>query len=533
MAHQNPYLQRRGDNLYFRIQVPSLLRTTVGRKEFTLALKTNSRKVATPKALHLGSIAKRMFYQLQKAPTSMSASEMIKMLREAKHALEISELKEAHQQEVFDVLAEKINAIRSEKLIARVEALEYAIRHHQSNLGAAHMTMQPSDVSSRPVVSEKSCDSYPGVFAVIDDFLDKYQKKKHPAMYKKHLPALNLLRTVLGNKPVNELRQSDLNEFFDIVGKLPPRWAMECKKRAVSARQLAKTDFPVTIAPKTFADNYVVPVRMLLQASIRNWGDQGFPVQLTTDGTIYEGERAEGESKQRAFSKEELERLLNGPELQKFRVDPKSDHMWWLPVIACFTGARVNEICQLNPQTDILEDSECKTPYFWITNETEGDKGIKKSAKNQSSKRKVPFHSCLIQLGLPDYLAGLKKQGAQRIFPAWVPVNKRASTQAEKWFRDFLIGIGLRDDTPFAKITGMHAFRHTLLTRATNSLPSINAGPLTGHSPAIGKSPSQSGYEGELSVKNKILLLEAINFGINLRALGSAGSEALRTAPPD
>lgn len=53
-------------------------------------------------------------------------------------------------------------------------------------------------------------------------------------------------------------------------------------------------------------------LRLFLKDSRRLYGDQGFPLHLTTDGINYTGTREEGEDKQRALRSAELVRLAYG-----------------------------------------------------------------------------------------------------------------------------------------------------------------------------------------------------------------------------
>ena len=85
---------------------------------------------------------------------------------------------------------------------------------------------------------------------------------------------------------------------------------------------------------------------------------------------------------------------------------------------------------------------------------------------------------------------------------------------------EFLVGMDPRDDTPFTKVTGMHAFRHTLLTLASNTVPRVDAGPLTGH--VSDTNATQRGYEAELSLTNKQRRLEGIDFGFAIESMGQA-----------
>jgi len=99
------------------------------------------------------------------------------------------------------------------------------------------------------------------------------------------------------------------------------------------------------------------------------------------------------------------------------------------------------------------------------------------------------------------------------LFPTWNPSKGRACGAAEKWFRQFIVEAGLRDDTSFGRIVGMHAFRHTLLHRANNLSPAQDVTPITGHAGTA--DAVVRGYQGELSLENKRRALEAITFGLD------------------
>ena len=68
MTRPTPYLQRRGDTLFFRIAVPRDLRPFVGGREITKTLRTTDRRVATPRALLLASRALQIFSELRTMP---------------------------------------------------------------------------------------------------------------------------------------------------------------------------------------------------------------------------------------------------------------------------------------------------------------------------------------------------------------------------------------------------------------------------------------------------------------------------------
>ena len=245
---------------------------------------------------------------------------------------------------------------------------------------------------------------------------------------------------------------------------------------------------------------------------------------LTTEGVQYVGSRRDPEAGQRHFEPEELKRLFEGDEMAAFAGDRTQAHKYWLPHLGLFTGARVNELCQLNPQIDIGQDTHSKVWYLDITDESQSHEGVDKSVKTGSSKRKVPIHPKLIELGFLDYVAQAKVRGDTMLFQAFPPVAGRASPAARKWFTEFLRDTGLRDETPNARIVGMHAFRSTMLHRAM-VFSVVNAEAITGHASNVtniekiqdGRLDQDASqvvkkYRGELPVDKKLEILSRINF---------------------
>ena len=201
----------------------------------------------------------------------------------------------------------------------------------------------------------------------------------------------------------------------------------------------------------------------------RKYHDEGWPTTVLVEGIEYQGTRKAGINKQRAFKPDELKRLFEGDEIRAFAADGNLHHQYWILLIGLFTGARVNEICQINPQVDILFNDEVGVWFFNISSETEGDERIEKSVKSKVS-RVVPLHQKLIELGFLDYFSKVKKEGHKLLFPKWKPSKQKASPAARKWVSDFFTKAGIRSTETSARITGMHAFRSTLLTYGLRTL---------------------------------------------------------------
>lgn len=377
------------------------------------------------------------------------------------------------------------------------------------------------DVPTPKAAAARAKDSIP-LAKLVTDYIEKeYADGRTPAMAKKVNLVLPMLSELVGKKPISELKQSDINHFFELIHRLWPRWSDVARRTGKSWIELAKSNEDLSrgeIAPGTFEDTYRAVVSRFLAWAITNYQDRGFPISLTVRLIEYRGSKAGGANRQRAFKVPELKRLFEGPVMHGFAKDPSAHHCFWLPHVGLFTGARVNELCQLHPKHDIQKD-ETGVWYFKITEAGEEVENVRKSVKTGASRRLVPIHSALIKLGFLEYVERQRKAGAQLLFSPFRPSRGRASGEAEKWFRGLLEDLGLRDETPGARLVGMHAFRSTLLNKAMNEGIG-NAEVITGHAHSsseqlkddVKKSSVVRGYEGEMSVASKSKILEQIKW---------------------
>ena len=498
------YLQPRGDTFAFRIAVPADLREIIAKREIVQALPFD-RSEAAAQALELAAQAKRFFRELRREMTPKD--KMDALLREARLKLRIDELKD----EAFDALVDASKQRISEVKQARIE----------TELNVLRRIAERGSHAPAPATVEPPKPDAPMLSKVIETFLENYRADKKPAMFKKLNPVLGMLLEVIGDKPIDQIKQADINGFFAVLPKLPPKWRDTCKREKITVTELAERDHLKTLGRKTFEDTYMAAVRPFLKAARINWGDQGWPLNLTCEGIEYQGDDEGGNNRQRAFRRAELERLFHGPELQAAATDKTQEHQFWLPAVGLYTGARINEVCQLNPQSDIRTDAETGIAYFLITDEGETEAGVRKSVKTGNT-RAVPIHSRLIELGFLDYVERIRATGAKRLFPQWKATD-RAAGETDKWFRRLLETLELRDETPGARLVGFHAFRHTLLATGHNASPRIDATPISGH---VGGDETASkkkddavvrGYQGELALVRKREILESIPFEIDLR----------------
>jgi len=127
--------------------------------------------------------------------------------------------------------------------------------------------------------------------------------------------------------------------------------------------------------------------------------------------------------------------------------------------------------------------------------------------KNKTSRRIVPIHPKLIELGFLDYTKELQKRGEERILPQLFFTNDKGYGQAfskkfnNKKFKAEWIDLTTLQNEKLLK--DFHSFRHTFASKMSGRVLDSQLNFLMRHE---GKSENQKRY----IVQNQKVLLEAI-----------------------
>jgi integrase len=148
------------------------------------------------------------------------------------------------------------------------------------------------------------------------------------------------------------------------------------------------------------------------------------------------------------YSLAELIKIFSPDTYLPFNYKP---HEYWLPLLALFTGARIEELAQLH-LSDIY-----RLQGFLVVDINDDDG---KHLKSEASRRKLPIHPALVELGLLHYLKDVKTAfpNAKRLFPYITPTkHDRLSGRASAAFGRYLDLLQLQGrDKVF------HSFRDTV-----------------------------------------------------------------------
>ena len=160
------------------------------------------------------------------------------------------------------------------------------------------------------------------------------------------------------------------------------------------------------------------------------------------------------------FTEQELKEMFSKQNyLHYTKVEKDSSYRYWVPLIGIFSGMRCGEICSLYLD-NIREISGNQRSKRWCFDILEEPNRPDKRLKTQSSRRIVPIHDTLLDLGFIDFINLLKKDTKRkRVFEE---LDYREGTYIRSISRFFnnrylpLLGIKTNKN-------GFHSFRHSVI----------------------------------------------------------------------
>lgn len=264
---------------------------------------------------------------------------------------------------------------------------------------------------------------------------------------------------IQSSKTVDEYK-SKILIFKDFVKDIP---VDQINKRMVAEfiQKLKSGEITKNKLKPNTVNKYVIVIKSFLDQASRMgaWHeDKAFP----TIGQKVRVKRQKQTTTYSPFTKEELLQIFSSDNLLSWKKLGGGDHrphMTWLPIIALFTGARLEEIIQLQLSDIYLDESDDIDGVFhkvWVIDINDNDR---KTLKNVSSIRKIPLHPLLIEIGFLDYIKDIRSNFPleKNIFP-YLIANKydKMGDSVSKWFGRYLDRLNIKDNKKV-----FHSFRST------------------------------------------------------------------------
>lgn len=263
---------------------------------------------------------------------------------------------------------------------------------------------------------------------------------------KDHTNCLKNLADILGDRAAATVMREDMRELRDTLRQLPPFRKKNPKYRNKSIEEILAMSPSQTLSIKT-VNTIVEAISSMYEWAIREHllfynPAKGLSIKDTQPDV----------DKRAPLSLEDIQKVFFSGD---YKISAFANPAYyWAPLIALYTGMRLEEICQLHCE-DICQDSE----GVWIFDikEASGD-GLKdKILKNKSARRFVPIHADLIELGLLQLRDKHVANKECRMFPELKKTisSPKYGKQVGKNFSRLLAKKGIKGTKSF------HSLRHS------------------------------------------------------------------------
>ncbi len=244
-----------------------------------------------------------------------------------------------------------------------------------------------------------------------------------------------LLQDVLGDKTIAEINREEVRKLRDTLCLLPAHLYKRHPGKTIT--EVLKMDnitpMSTTTVNKLLTLFGSIMLHCVKEGHLRDNPAEGLKIQ----------KKKRPDEERKVYTPDDIKKIvaaLPSP------ADKPERH--WIPLIGMFSGMRLGELCGLH-----LEDVKQIDGIWCFDVNGEDDKRL----KTLSSKRVIPLHPSLVQLGFLDFVDTMKEKGHPRMWPNL----KRRGTDGYchaigKWFQRFN-----RQYVTSDQLKTFHSLRHT------------------------------------------------------------------------
>ena len=296
---------------------------------------------------------------------------------------------------------------------------------------------------------------------------------------------------IIGDTGVSNINYDHVRKYKEKLCQLPPN--------INKIRQYKGLDIDtiIELRPSPMAVN-TINKNLNRMSSLFKWSVKHGYMSLNFAESI-QLKKAKRQDEERAiYTQEELEMIFSTEIYTQHKY--KHAYQFWLPLLGLFTGARLNELCQL-----YLNDVR-QQEGVWIIDINDDSKD--KRLKSRSSKRIVALHPTLLSLGFTEFVTRLKINNNERLFPELKKRRDGYAQDASKWFARFRRKIGVSGKD-------FHSFRHTLSNNLHEHGVSLDiVGEIVGHD--NGRVTKR--YAKRLTPITQLSSLMKLDYGVNFHS---------------
>lgn len=313
--------------------------------------------------------------------------------------------------------------------------------------------------------------------------ISQLKEAMYPSLPDEENPTLETLLEEWATSKKGTAQESNFNKAYQPAVELFIKFVNDFEGKSVRANELASghirnyhklySKIPKGVSTSKYSISELVKMNgnpksaSTITGTFANVGtflgwvvSKGYPLNGNLKNILVQGSDIRDNDKDKKtrqpLSDDDLQKLFMSDEYTKTGKFSTSG-MFWVPLIALFTGARMSEILQLE-RHDIVKVGQYWVINFDDTNPLSVDEF--KRLKQAGSMRMVPIHKQLIDLRLIDYI----ETRTERLFPdelrndhgKFDAFSKRIATYRKR------MGVGPKNDQ---ELRDFHSFRHTVHTR--------------------------------------------------------------------
>lgn len=325
-------------------------------------------------------------------------------------------------------------------LKASLKALEAQKKRQQGE----PVDTPPAPAPFLTVVSSTADDENPPLSVIFDRW--KMERKPPAKTVSDFGTYVRRFREINGDVPIKAINAGHIRTFKTAMLAMPSALTKKYQEMTVPQILEAFKDDTKTprLSPRTVKDKALGAISAILGYAKKNHYRTDNPASgfEVAGSTRIEPPRI-------PFSMDDLKTIFSSPVfIEGFRpVGGGGEAAKWLPLLALFTGARLEELGRLTPADVRMEDG---VTYLFINTIGEG-----KRVKNRSSRRKVPVHAQLVVLGFLAYVEDRRKAKDTTLFPDLKSKRAEITSAWSAWWARYMDSIGIDDRRKV-----FHSFRH-------------------------------------------------------------------------
>lgn len=500
-----PFVQYRPSGYYYRHRIPYVLQPVVEKTAFVFSLGTHCPKLADIRASEIHATVNRHLYEQDSMyPPELTherAAQIAKRWKRNKLNADFDQrlsarpptespqsLAERHQAAIHDL--HRVNLVPHTDMIDAVacthnlnllsESDEWRRLGYyllQANAELLKELERRSDIT-RPhpmayIPPDDDEQQARSSWIRMSEALEQWvlEEERHPLTMKEHRYKIRRFNDYAGDPYVHEITEGLIREFLTEYAEMPNRMPKSDRARPLTeiVERYEGVDVP-RLSPRT------IKKALSAVSSLLTWCVEKNHIKENPASGIRLAKRTRKTKRRKRlpFTSSDLSAIFEQSPVYRTGYRPRggaAHAAYWLPVLALYTGARLEELGQLTLD-DIRHEGEIT--YLDI-NELEETKSL----KNDGSWRRVPLHEAVLDLGFMSYVEDTKKRGHTDLFPYVEALNNKRTANFSKWVnRHFRLMCKISDTRKV-----FHSFRHTFKDAAREAgIPRDIRNSLMGHS---------------------------------------------------